>query len=263
MNISCLKKKHILIFILCCFASPLFLVSQQKVDKQTYLTSYVLEINEAINNILSVQNTQLRVDLESGFKTNEPTSDSESHDRLLMIVISSILLNVICIIVLVYNFRKNRNLSLENKEQLKEISYLKLFKINQEDNVVSATTDKGASKFGVLDKLMKVDKFYLNPSCNRDTLIKELGIDKNSLSELLKKHKYDNLPDYINRFRLEESIRLLNDEEQFSIDQIAKQSGFGTSRSLQRQFKERYNISPSEYRKMISKNKNIVSSTDL
>lgn len=198
----------------------------------------------------------------NGFQAEE-ISKVGTNSTLILVISISILLNVCCIVLIVLTKKKQIRVSKINRQQEKEIDYLKLFKINNTEER-KTTSDKDLSKFGQLDKLMKIDKFYLNPSCNRESLLAELGIDKNTFSELLKKYGFDNLPDYINRFRLEEAIKLLNNEgEVLSIDQIAKQAGFGTSRSLQRQFKDKYNISPNEYRKRFSKDKKIVDIEDI
>ena len=79
----------------------------------------------------------------------------------------------------------------------------------------------------------------------------KLGIDKNTLLELQHANDIENLPDYINGFRLEEAIGLLDKDSSLSIEEIAKQVGFGSLRSLQRQFKDKYNMSPGEYRKLV------------
>ena len=261
-------KKYI--FIFCFFLFPIFVIGQQNTDRQLF-SSYT-SFNKIIEQLLHTKKIfELGVLVQSTLPENtssvsNSTSDvdnAESGNTWTTVIIISILLNVVFLVLLFLGFKNNRKLKKESKEQIKEINYLKLFKINKEESAVATTSDKDLNKFGILDKLMKVDKLYLNPACNREMLIKELGIDKNSFSELLKKYRFDNLPDYINRFRLEESIRLLNHEYQLSIDQIAKQSGFGTSRSLQRQFKDKYNISPNEYRKLINKDKKIVTTEDI
>lgn len=236
--------KYVCIFIVFQCFSTLFAFSNTNIDHSpANLFNLVAETlqDETVNN-----------------KTQTEEGVNEDHSNLIIAISISVLLNVSCIVLFIFTKKKQLKFAKIIKQQEKEIDYLNLFKINNaEERKVSSNKD--LSKFGQLDKLMRLDKFYLNPSCNRETLLAELDIDKNAFSELLKKYGFDNLPDYINRFRLEEAIKLLNNEgENLSIDQIAKQAGFGTSRSLQRQFKDKYNISPNEYRKCFSKNKKIV-----
>ena len=60
---------------------------------------------------------------------------------------------------------------------------------------------------------------------------------------------FSNLSAYINNYRLEYAYRLLRDlDNKQTIDGIAKASGFSTVRTFQRLFKERYGMTPAEFR---------------
>ena len=133
-------------------------------------------------------------------------------------------------------------------KQIKDMQVLKESQgeLSREDNAV-----EDVNLFAQLERLMKQDKLYRDPACNRELIINRLDIDKNALLELQHANGIENLPDYINGFRLEEAINLLDKEKDLSIEQIAKQAGFGSSRSLQRQFKDKYNMSPGEYRRLV------------
>ncbi|MDE5814063.1 MAG: helix-turn-helix domain-containing protein [Muribaculaceae bacterium] len=53
---------------------------------------------------------------------------------------------------------------------------------------------------------------------------------------------------YINSFRAEEARRLLDTDAEITVSEIAGRLGFGTARTLQRAFKERYDMTPTQYR---------------
>ena len=57
--------------------------------------------------------------------------------------------------------------------------------------------------------------------------------------------------EYINMARLDYSRRLLSSPESIALKEIAEESGFGTPRTFQRQFRARYGMTPSQYRKII------------
>ena len=54
-------------------------------------------------------------------------------------------------------------------------------------------------------------------------------------------------PQYINAIRLEESLRMLHNEPNLTIAAIAKAVGFSSS-NFREQFKQKYGMTPQEYR---------------
>ena len=61
-------------------------------------------------------------------------------------------------------------------------------------------------------------------------------------------HRHQTLSIFINHCRLEYAKELLAVSPEMTIDDIASASGFGTRRTFSRLFKERYSITPTEYR---------------
>ena len=55
--------------------------------------------------------------------------------------------------------------------------------------------------------------------------------------------------EYLTYMRLEHACKLLNSTDMI-IDAVSDMSGFSSVRTFQRQFKEKYNLSPSQYRKL-------------
>lgn len=74
--------------------------------------------------------------------------------------------------------------------------------------------------------------------------------DRNRVGRVIKDFSgFSNLSAYINNYRLEYAYRLLRDlDNKQTIDSIAKASGFSTVRTFQRLFKERYGMTPAEFR---------------
>lgn len=57
--------------------------------------------------------------------------------------------------------------------------------------------------------------------------------------------------DYINNLRLAYALELLSDSGNDTIELIAEKAGFGSSRTLYRLFRERYEMSPSDYKRIV------------
>ena len=99
-----------------------------------------------------------------------------------------------------------------------------------------------------LDQYMIKQRPYTDPSLSRKELAEFMGMTQDSLGQLIKNEKGMSVRTYINSFRLEEARKLLGSESTEGIAEMAVRLGFGTSRTLQRAFKERYDMSPTQYR---------------
>ena len=99
-----------------------------------------------------------------------------------------------------------------------------------------------------LDRYMVGEQPYRDPGLSRKELADYLGINQEALAQLIRTERDSSVHSYINSFRLEEARRVLDSDSGESIADIASRLGFGTARTLQRAFKERFDMSPSQYR---------------
>ena len=99
-----------------------------------------------------------------------------------------------------------------------------------------------------LDRYMGEQRPYTNPALGRKELAEAIGLSQDALGQLVKNEKNMSVRSYINSFRLEEARKVLGSDSNEGIAELASRLGFGTSRTLQRAFKERYDMSPSQYR---------------
>lgn len=76
----------------------------------------------------------------------------------------------------------------------------------------------------------------------------ELGVSKYVLSRLFAKTFHCNFPGYVNNIRLNYAVSMLNGTSE-SISNICYVCGFESQRTFNRVFRERYRITPREYRK--------------
>lgn len=82
---------------------------------------------------------------------------------------------------------------------------------------------------------------------------KEFSISTNDLTKTFKMKYHKSIVDYIIELRIEYAKKLLR-EDQETIHDIAKMSGYTTISNFNRQFKEITNLTPAEYRKSIYAN---------
>ena len=84
---------------------------------------------------------------------------------------------------------------------------------------------------------------------DRDELAAALTTNRTTLSNAVKALTGKTLMEYVNLLRLEKARQLLDSHPKFTVEAVAEACGF-TYRTFYRLFKEHYNFSPAEYRRM-------------
>lgn len=104
-----------------------------------------------------------------------------------------------------------------------------------------------------LKKLMEEDKIYHDPRLTRDEVVSRLGTSRKTFLDALQRHINMSFIEYTNKYRLDEAVELLENGE-YTNETIAEEVGFGSVNTFYRQFRQRYGISPLEYRKALNDN---------
>lgn len=104
-----------------------------------------------------------------------------------------------------------------------------------------------------LQKLMEENKIYHDPRLTRDEVVSRLGTSRKTFLEALQRHINMTFTEYTNKYRLDEAVELLENGE-YTNETIAEEVGFGSVNTFYRQFRQRYGISPMEYRKALNDN---------
>ncbi|MBC8155884.1 MAG: AraC family transcriptional regulator [Bacteroidetes bacterium] len=100
-----------------------------------------------------------------------------------------------------------------------------------------------------IERHMAQAKPYLNPTLTLTNLADQLGMNPNHLSQVLNEGFGENFYRFINRYRIEESKRLLVDPAfaHYSILGIAGEAGFGAKSTFNKSFRELVGLSPSVF----------------
>lgn len=113
---------------------------------------------------------------------------------------------------------------------------------------VSDATLSTLSPIERLDLFMARERPYTNPALGRKELGEFLSLSADQIGQLIKQEKGMSVKSYITGFRLEEARRLLGEDSGETITDMSVSLGFGTARTMQRAFKEKYDMSPTQYR---------------
>ncbi len=106
--------------------------------------------------------------------------------------------------------------------------------------------------FKELNFLMKEAKIYREPYLGLDSMAQKLNISSNYLSQLVNKLGGCNFTDYVSSFRIEDAKSKLRDPRfvNYTVIDIALESGFNSKSTFYSTFKKMTGISPNSYRQM-------------
>ncbi|HAI02876.1 MAG TPA: hypothetical protein DCM29_06965 [Bacteroides sp.] len=146
--------------------------------------------------------------------------------------------------------RKNRKMAelvLQLDDQRKEIHSVENELERWEEEI---KTDE--KLFFSFDWQVKEQKLYLNYQLGRDDYAQLMGVDRNRFAAILKKFTSNNLSTYLNDLRLEYSVTLFREHPDWPINRVAEESALPRISTLYRLFKDKYGISPNNFRKALN-----------
>lgn len=158
----------------------------------------------------------------------------------------------------------NRDELLKAKEEIRALSHIPTkksplraatansFSSTETQEITDITEPCLKSLFEELETLVNKEFLFLDPDINRDMLIKRLHIPKNALAQIIQTYAHTNFNGYINKKRLEYSILRLKDYHNYTIQAVAIDSGFSNVRTFYRTFREKYGMTPAEYRETLT-----------
>ena len=150
--------------------------------------------------------------------------------------------------------RKNRALVRQIDEAMK---YKELYRLEHEQNAPAesqpAATDTGTltneQLFQHINEVIVRERLFLDPKFGRQTIIDRFQLSKDRASAAFSQgSSHDSLTDYVQELRLEHAARMLKEQPRASITQVASQSGFASAQYFSRRFRQRFGMSPSDYR---------------
>ena len=171
------------------------------------------------------------------------------NNRLSLAIMISVLI-VALIVFLLLNRRINQLHRKDTSALEKDIRSLRrqVSLIAERDLAVAP---KGSDKKALsLAELVEGNSLYLNKNLNRETAASLLGIPQAEITRMLKEiHPDLSFPDYVKGLRLRHAIKLLGENPDIPIAELADQCGFYSVRTFQRAFHTLTGKTPSGYAK--------------
>ena len=211
--------------------------------------------NERMNAQLDEIRTQYEVD-----KIN---AEKERIRNYLLFALGGCLLLALLLGVFIYYSRlvrnKNRGLYLQIKEQDRLTEELRRAMVETEHIETEQSPSPKHTETGNVQQRQLVARFrehllneriYTNSEINLDKLISALATNRTYLFEAVKAVTEKTPVEYIRSLQLEEAKQMLETRFELNIETIAEDCGFNSRSTFYRLFRERYQINPTEYRKM-------------
>ena len=93
------------------------------------------------------------------------------------------------------------------------------------------------------------DQLYLDPRLDRQALVDRFGLSKERIGAAFAKGSpYKSLIDFLTDCRLPYAAKLLSTRLDLSIADVAQKSGFPSADTFGRNFKQKYALTPSQFR---------------
>ncbi len=135
------------------------------------------------------------------------------------------------------------------KGQIKIVDPIELFKYKKSGLTESFSKELSQE----LVKLLEVDKVYKRSDLNLSKLSEIMGTTRHNTSQVINEHFSMNYFELINKFRIDEAIKIIKNDTkgEFNIIDIAYQVGYNNKVTFNKAFKKVYKVTPSEYIKSI------------
>ena len=193
---------------------------------------------------------------EVKFKTQEAEmalKEKETSERIhLIIIIALVIILVLATIALWCIIVNRRRLSERNHDLYATIQQM-LEKQKDAELALEETPETALSNtqqlYQRIVKLMKEQKPYTDSNMNRDSLAQMLGTNYNLLADAIREcANGQSIGDFIEDWRLRYAAQLLA-ETNHSIGLVMEMSGFVSRSHFNTIFRQRFKMTPSEYRK--------------
>ena len=215
-------------------------------------------LSEAVNDQLQASEAH---DYAARYHAYEQQMEIQQREaeasRNLILAVGAIILALLAAGFAVYYFRQQRIIRKKNRvlvEQMNEaVIYKKRYEsqdtpqVPQEDKPLDAMASDELSKH--LRAVILRERLYLSAQFDRQAAIDYFHLSKERIGAAFSQgSEFPTIADFINHCRLEYAKELLAVSPDMTIDDIASASGFSTRRTFSRLFKERYSVTPTEFR---------------
>jgi AraC-like DNA-binding protein len=200
-------------------------------------------------------------ELRTQYEVDKHIAEKQRNRNYFLFALAGCALLAIALGIWMYYSRrivqKNRTMA----QQIKELNMQ--YNLRDEEILRKTTFDTGEAEeddffperrhdklcISIRDLMLK-DRIYRNPAITREQIIEQLGTNRQLFDEAVQFCFGMSFSDYINALRLKDAALLL-EQSDLPVEIVAEKAGYGSLRTLQRQFYRQYNMTPKDYRMFV------------
>ena len=209
-------------------------------DYQTRYTNLTKQISDSLHRSEAHNYAARYHAQEQQLEIQEKQAEAQ-RSHIISLAITAIA--ILAIVFAIYFFHQKRIITAKNRALVKMIN-------EKDTNSSPAPTVSPAeqSLFDEINSAIRNEQLYKNLNLQRQDICERFDINRHTLNDLMAQYANGlSFPQYINAIRLEEALHLLRETPDQTIAVIAKAVGF-TPSNLREQFKQKYDMTPQEYR---------------
>jgi len=185
------------------------------------------------------------------YESEKAIRDEKISSQRRQIFLGGVIIGLLLLVVvgLVHYQRRLHAKNFQLVQRLREQDALRI----EKKNIPPPTEESAeAQLFRKLEEYLLTSGVYRRKVIDRKMIVSQLYTNETYLFAAVRTATGMSLLEYIHTLRLDYARELLRDRPEATIEQVAEESGFNTSRTFYRQFREHYGITPAEYRKHIN-----------
>lgn len=252
------------IFLFRIYKALSYAYAQRKDYSQAY--RYYLLYDEEAERIFSIESERAISDLKIQNETLQHKAEMQKMDYKMrvykyVIIFGTTVLVILAIAVATVTlmYRQKNKLYLKIAEQYNEAirrdkaGAAQSSVIEHGGGTGNAVKNSEKLMFAKLENMMKNDMLYKDPLLSREKLAEVTDINKTALSSLIKEFTGKSVSAYINGYRIKHALSILsNPDSNMAIKEVESESGFYSSSTFFRVFKEEVGMPPVTFRQKIS-----------
>ena len=193
------------------------------------------------------------------FHAAEQQREIERHKAISRVSSCIAIAAVLAMLFAAYVVHKRRVVDQKNRALVKQIAeaaeYRKKFESPTRSSLTSNSSERDEQDEQVerILHVIKEKQLYLDSHFDRQAASAYFQITARNVGAIFGKgSEYTSITDYINQLRLDHARELITTRPEMSIDEVATTSGFNVRRTFSRLFKEKFGLTPTEFREAAS-----------
>lgn len=198
------------------------------------------------------------IELATTFKMQEQElalvkSEAELQRKQILILmafgVALIILIGLLILIRQYHFTLQRNRIAA--KQIDELMAQKEQFYKFQPLAEQADNSKDYADFARMEKNIVENSLFLKRNFNRDAIADECHIPRTRVVMLIQKYAGGTPGDYINKLKVQYSVKLIKEHKEWTIDAIAEAAGYSNRSTYYQNFFKLFAITPAQYRRQI------------